>query len=499
MSTMINAMPAPMPPKKQMSKVGFWIRLLIGLFLMLVFGRIVPPFGTITEQGMRILGTFIGAIWLVSNFGMIWPAFLVFPALVINGTMEANDITTSFFGNSIIFQMVLMMPLATAVSSCGLSDAVAKWLMTRRFVKGRPVLLCVTFMLAFVFIACIFTPSGIMFLGWEILGRIFDMCGYERKDKLPVLFFCGSFMIAWLGSNMIPMGSLVAMMIATYNAAAAGTPYVLDYGTYIISTLLLTIITAVVLGLSYKFIFRCDLSGLATYDPDKFGIDKSEIKVTKKQIIVLIGFLLSVVFSIVQTFVPSGSAFGAAMSKIGAAGWMTICFIALALIKVDGEPVFEPLKEFTKFTWGAVLCTAAFTILGTLLTSAEGGIRDELTLLLSPIFGNMSGFMLILIIVLITSIITNLMSNMATGVVVMAVVAPIALSMTGINPMVVGIAVSCTAMLGMLTMSAGAWSPLLITHEWVDSQALVLKYGSGLVLIYVIVSSIYFTVFGLII
>ena len=49
---------------------------------MLFFGYL-PPFGTVTELGMKVLGIFIGAIWCFSTVGCFWPALL---ALILFGT-----------------------------------------------------------------------------------------------------------------------------------------------------------------------------------------------------------------------------------------------------------------------------------------------------------------------------------------------------------------------------------------------------------------------------
>lgn len=51
-----------MPKKKAEVPAVFWTKILIGLFFMFCFGYIVPPVGTITAMGMRVIGIFIGII-----------------------------------------------------------------------------------------------------------------------------------------------------------------------------------------------------------------------------------------------------------------------------------------------------------------------------------------------------------------------------------------------------------------------------------------------------
>ena len=41
----------------------FYIHIIIVVFFMFIFGQIVPPTGTITPLGMKILGIFMGMLY----------------------------------------------------------------------------------------------------------------------------------------------------------------------------------------------------------------------------------------------------------------------------------------------------------------------------------------------------------------------------------------------------------------------------------------------------
>ena len=62
--------------------VKYYILSLIGVAIMLFFGYL-PPIGTITPLGMKVLGIFLGAIWCFSTVGCFWPALL---SLILFGT-----------------------------------------------------------------------------------------------------------------------------------------------------------------------------------------------------------------------------------------------------------------------------------------------------------------------------------------------------------------------------------------------------------------------------
>ena len=49
---------------------------------VIAFGfGLLPPFGAMTEYGMGLLGTFIGAVYGWSTIGMIWPSFIALTAM----------------------------------------------------------------------------------------------------------------------------------------------------------------------------------------------------------------------------------------------------------------------------------------------------------------------------------------------------------------------------------------------------------------------------------
>ena len=92
---------------------------LITVFLMFGFAYVVPPPGSITPYGMKILGIFIGLLygWTASN--LIWPTFLGMIALASTGAFTMKEFFALSFGNeTVVFLMVLFV-------FTGLVDAVA--------------------------------------------------------------------------------------------------------------------------------------------------------------------------------------------------------------------------------------------------------------------------------------------------------------------------------------------------------------------------------------
>lgn len=492
------APPKAPPQGKQDSTAVFWVKILIGLFFMFVFGLVVPPIAPITRMGMQIIGIFIGIILFLSWFEMTWPPLLAIPAVVFTGYIDTSGFITAMLGNTNVFQMIMLMTLCFAIRQSGAGNIIASWFITRKSLKGRPTLFCCVFLWAF-FVASIFLSYASFFLAWEVLSNIFKATGYQKRERLPILMITGTFMMAWLGSSALPISGLPLAMVGSFNSTMGAFGIELNTAVYVACGLIVGSLVAWVEGFAIRYIFRADLTKLANVDAEMMGIDTSKLRFTKKQIILLAAFVIGIGFSIVSSIVPKTSAIGTFMNTITIQGWFATLLTVLSWIKVDGEKVFNLTESLTKgVMWGAVLCTGSFVVIGQAITADACGIKAAINALLNPIFGEMSWIVFMFIAVAFTTIITNLMSNLTTGIVIVTIVAPFVMNYVdaGINPSVVGAAIIISAMMGMLTMSAGAWSPMLIGNEWIDSQPLILTYGGGMVAIYILVATVGFAALG---
>ena len=486
-------------PAQPQHGAAYWIKIAIGLLFMFGFGAVVPPIGPVTAMGMQVIGIFIGIILYLSWFEMTWPPLLAIPALVFTGYIDTNSYIASMLGNTTVFQMIMLMALCFAIRQSGAGNIIAGWFITRKVLQGRPVLFCCVFLWAF-FIASIFLSYASFFLAWEVLSNIFKTTGYQKRERLPILMTIGAFMVAWLGYCSLPIAGLQLSMVASFNSIMVNYGIEMDTTTYILCGLIVGSIVSWVEGLSFRYIFRADMSKLKNLDLEKMGIDTSTLRFNKQQIILLIAFVVGIGFSIVASIVPKTSAVGGWMTNLTVYGWFALLMVVLTWLRVDGKPVFNLGESLSKgVMWGAVLCTGSFVVIGQAITADACGIKEAISQLLNPLFGDMNWFIFMLFAVALTAIITNLMSNLATGVVIITIIAPFVMNYmdAGINPSVLGCAIVISAMLGMLTMSAGAWSPLLIGNEWIDSQPLVLGYGGAMVLIYIVVAAIAFSVLGI--
>ena len=136
MSAEIAAKPAVgAPAKKEKNPVMYWIGVVVGLFLMFVFGRVCPAWGAVTPMGVNMIGIFIGLLILITVTGeLIWPALAALVATVLCGYMTGGDIIAKFMGTTTILQVIAILVICAALRSTGAGAVIAKK------TSGRPSL-----------------------------------------------------------------------------------------------------------------------------------------------------------------------------------------------------------------------------------------------------------------------------------------------------------------------------------------------------------------------
>ena len=152
--------------KKNMSYIHF----AIGLAIMIGF-RFIPE-GTlpaVTPVGLSVMGVFIGTIYLWSTIDPAVASLTSICMLCFSGFGNTQTVLQQTFGNPVVTQMFFLMIFMGGLTDRRLTVYIARWIMTRKFVEGKPwvftfVMLLGTFTMS-VFIGA-FAP---IFLFWPVV------------------------------------------------------------------------------------------------------------------------------------------------------------------------------------------------------------------------------------------------------------------------------------------------------------------------------------------
>ena len=114
-----------------------YIHLAIMILLTVLIG-ICPPFGAITQVGMRTIGVFVGVLYGWLTIDLIWPSLFGYAALAILGITDTTSALSSGFGNSQLVQVLVVMVMAGALDAIGVTKMLANWMVTRKIFRKSP-------------------------------------------------------------------------------------------------------------------------------------------------------------------------------------------------------------------------------------------------------------------------------------------------------------------------------------------------------------------------
>lgn len=461
--------------------------LLVSLFLMTIFSKVVPPFGPVTEKGVAVLGIFVGVIILiVSGFGLMWPSVLSLCALAWTGYAPAGTLVSSLLGNATIIQLIFIMAVAAGMVSSGTATVIAKKMITSRIAKKSPLLFTISLMLGFMCVGSIVTSTAAVLFAFPLIDSITDVQGYRRDEEYPRFLILGCHMAIVLGLAIFPHNMIISSIVATFNGLLKDTGYVFSYGLHIVVALIIDIVYIILFALAMKYIFRVDDSKTKAFEAHKVeGMSKEECTFTTAQRIFLFAFLIGLLQPLAVMILPATNGIRIWLEKFSLPLWFGLILVVLSNIKLKGKRIFVPEVVFKEgVQWHIVLPVGALLLLGGALSSKDTGIQAWLSLLIGPLVHNMSWPLFVLLAISLCSVITNFFSNMATGVIVATIMCPFAAGYMsqGINTQVLLVGMTIGSMTAYLTPAAFTTAPILLARDSVTSKWIWTKGVSALIL-----------------
>lgn len=455
--------------------------LIVGLLLMFVLGRFLPTWGSVTRIGVQGICIFIGLVFLAAS-GYPYLAISTFALLAIqlSGAFTFADMIAASLGGVTIYQLIVIYGLCRALIECGAGDVIARWLISRKFAKGKPFAFTFMLMIASVFAGAFIGLGGLVFY-YSVLESIRKELGYEEDSAWMKFNVFGVYTEAMIGMSMLPFKGLPLLIFSPLKQALGESGIETNDLLFMGIVAILGILVAVV----YYFImvlFRVDLGRLKDLDITKMeGMDN--VKMNKRQSFITIVFAISLIYTILILFIKKGTPFGDAFNGITQAGWFAICLAIMCLVKIDGKPAanaFTVLKEGVD--WNVIYAMIGFTQAGAVLTLDDAGIKLWLQDSLSGIFVNFGFPLFLLLVFLISWILTNFLSNTAVGVIMASLAAPfltVHIQQSGINPTVYAAGFMISVMFAFATQAACGAAPLLFGNKCI-SDDLKWLYSKGL-------------------
>lgn len=448
------------------------VHTVIILALFFLF-RYIPPFGSITEVGMAVLGIFFVCIYAWTIGEVFWPSVLGIVLMGFVGENTVSGVLASTFGDATLHMVFIALAFCFAVEKSGLIELIAKFVLSRKFAKKGPWSMALGFWIATA-VSCAVTcaTTGIIILAWEMFYEVVRRAKLEKKTPYTAVVIIGILVFAYLGGIVMPYNAFTQICFGVL----CGADPTMEVGAvpYILLTALLTVVVIAVMYFVSKHLLRIKIDYVI---PDDL-ISSSELKVTRKhKIIAVFTFLFCVAF-ILPSFLPADLKITKLLSNLGFTGTFAVILVILSLIN-DGEggKMFDfGLCLKSGIPYGMVVLVAAALQVSSKLTDASTGIPDMLSNTLMPITMLSSPILSMILIMVIGLALTNVINNIVS----ITIMVPIGLTLLqniDYSPMVMVSLFSLELIQGLITPSSSMAGAMLHGNdEWISSKN-VYKYG----------------------
>ncbi len=366
-------------------------------------------------------------------------------------------------------------------------------ILSIKWVRKKSLMTVFMLMIALAVASIFMGVFGALIVGFALLDAVCKVAGVETNSLTGKLLYLGCYVAMCISPYCI--GSMQGIIIssgALFEAALGINPIGIEY---VVISFLILIVFCIVFVFFMKYVFKCDLSKFSNVDFDA-TLEGNSNKLTKKQIIPLIAFLIVAIYSFTSSYWPDIAVL-APLKNMGVIGFLTIVLAVLALVRIDHEQLFNPVEAFAKGpSWPVIMAFATMTYVGTLLTDDSYGVKAWLTQLLSKVFHSSNPILFVIITVVVTVVMTNIFSNTATLLVLSAVVAAIAAPLVdaGYNVTALAAAIGLCSMNAYMTYASSGQATILLGHDNMDNK-FIWTYGLGTMLIFATVVAVICSIF----
>jgi len=444
----------------------------VSLAIMFGFGML-EPFGAITQNGMRILGIFLGLIYSWSTVGTLWPSLIGILAMGFTDQITVNAAIKNAMGNDTVWQLLMIMIMLAPIEEEGVANHISKFFLSLKFVKGKPWAFSIIFLFVTYILSASTSGTATILLMWAILYSILRSAGYEAKEKYTSLMVFGVVYASVLGFAAFPFKGPALAILRSYTEASGN---VVEYLSYMLVVIPSTLIMLCGYVLFMKFVIRPDLSNLKYLDIEAYFKSQNLDKMSFRQKVLLVILIISILAMFLPTVLPKAWVITQFLQHLGTTGVMILIVACMVAIRIDGQPLLKFGKAAAKVQWGLIFLVMAAVYVAGALCTPETGVTAFIYDLLYPLFGGRSEAAFTLLCLISGIVLTNFGNNNAMGVVLMPVIHAFTVNST-FNPLVMATLTTMIVFVALLTPIASPHAALLHGNkEWIPTKDVYL-YG----------------------
>lgn len=471
---------------------------LVGLAIMAIFW-FMSPIEPITPVGMKVVGAFLGMVYLWSAVGSLWPSLIGLVLIAISGyagqgALGFKAVFLNAFGADVVLLTLFSMILFGAIDEAGCTKYIARWLLTRKIINGRPYSFMAVVWFTCYVISALVTPITGLILMWPITLRIMDSLKIERSDKIWPYFFVGMFAVMTLGQPFFPFMGAQLIVVSAYGSMT-GVPADLTpvpYVPYMAFNFIMTMLLLITYILVLKYILRPDVSKLKGVDADQLAKEQPLPAMVWPQKLMMLMIPLYLIMLLAPSFLDRSNPVVNILATLGPLGVTLIWVIFFTIIRYKGKEVLNFRDvAYKQFNWGIYFMIAAAVYGANALSNEATGVTGFLLNVLNPILGGQSEMGFVAIMSTVALILTNFANNAAMAVVLMPVILAFCGQM-GLNPLPVAMGVTMMVFVAMLTPAASPHAGMMHGRKDIYSTGEIMRIGFPIC----IVSLIYYIFIG---
>jgi len=236
---------------------------LISLVICFFFWAI-PPAGPLTKTGLKIIGLIFGLV-----YGLITmddPAIPSLGALILFGLSGYTNVLKAFLsaeGHFAVCLVLSMLMIGGIMQVTGLARALAEKIANAKWANGKPWSLTLVILLATIIPSMFITALPVAIVVWGILINIFTICGFSKGDKWPALMMTAITACGVISTTAMPFNVAWSVDNGLYVSMGGNGSY--NAVVYLISSVLICLLFALLLWAVMRWIIRPDVSKLKNY------------------------------------------------------------------------------------------------------------------------------------------------------------------------------------------------------------------------------------------
>lgn len=456
--------------------IRFAVILVVGVLIKLW----LPVSYALTEQGITYLAIFIGAILCWIFVDTVWPSLLAMAIALMTGVLDIGTIGSTGWGSMIVMSMICSMVVASKLTEFGVLRYIARWLVSRKIVHGRPYI--------FAALWCIAIYAVVGLSGGHIIGYLLfiplahEVCGEIGVKKGDKFYLMLTMLTLWTGIVAEAVFPFCSLTDLTGIGILSGMGLPMTTVEYLVRSIVPGIVVPILVSqIVIRFILKPDTQLYDNYDDAAKRQELKQMHITKEGKITIVAFLLWIIFGGVIPGISALGAFSAWANSVTVAGFNFLMVAVLCVLSMGEKPILTK-KDYTSVPWGVVIFMSAILTFSSTISGENLGIIPTMNKILMPLASALPIPVIVLIGAVFVTALSNFISNVVTCVIGLTVFIPLLIQMGADNTLVYCVATMMIMLCSVacLTPSATVGTPMIMGQE--ASMKEMFKYNLAFVI-----------------